>query len=213
MSYIYKIKNSKNSKLYIGKTEFSLEQRFEEHCRESRRQRVNRPLYNAMNKYGIENFSIEKIEECTSEISGLREQYWIGFYHSYSNGYNATLGGEGKTIYDHKEIIALLSKNPIASEVALIIGCSSDTVRDIAKANNIQLITPLSQNVNPKKRIQQLSLVQEEIQEFDSVASAAKWCFEEQKCKTLNSGVRSHIAECANFKRKTAYGYIWRYID
>ena len=213
MSYIYKITNSKNSKLYIGKTEFSLEQRFKEHCKESKRGRVNRPLYNAMNKYGIENFSIEKIEECESGLSGLREQYWIGFYRSCSNGYNATLGGEGKTIYDHKEIIALLLKNPIASEVALIIGCCPDTIRDIAKANNIQLIRPISQNVNPKKKIQQLSLTQEKIQEFGSVADAAKWCFEEKRCKTLNSGVRSHIAECANYKRKTAYGYIWRYID
>lgn len=32
MSYIYKITNKINKKLYIGKTEFSIEKRFKEHC-------------------------------------------------------------------------------------------------------------------------------------------------------------------------------------
>ena len=32
MSYIYKITNSINDKIYIGKTEQSIEKRFKEHC-------------------------------------------------------------------------------------------------------------------------------------------------------------------------------------
>jgi len=29
-----------------------------------------------------------------------REKYWIKFYDSYYNGYNATLGGEGRKEYE-----------------------------------------------------------------------------------------------------------------
>ena len=47
------------------------------------------------------------------------------------------------------------------------------------------------------------------VKSFISTAEAAKWCFEQNKCSSLNSGVRSHIGEVAKGKRKTAYGYIW----
>ena len=49
------------------------------------------------------------------------------------------------------------------------------------------------------------------IQSFNSTTEAAKWCFDNGKCATLNSGVRGHIADAANGKRKSAYGYIWKY--
>ena len=64
----------------------------------------NRPLYNAFNKYGIEHFSIHLIEECDENILGEREKYWIKYYNSKENGYNATLGGDGSTLYDYDEI-------------------------------------------------------------------------------------------------------------
>ena len=55
MAYIYKITNDINDKIYIGKTNFSIEKRFQEHCKDAFRKRnEKRPLYNAMKKYGIE---------------------------------------------------------------------------------------------------------------------------------------------------------------
>lgn len=35
MAYIYKIINDINDKVYIGKTEFSVEKRFQEHCKDA----------------------------------------------------------------------------------------------------------------------------------------------------------------------------------
>lgn len=49
-----------------------------------------------MSKYGIDNFSIEEIEECDDLILAEREIYWIDQYNSYYDGYNATFGGEGR---------------------------------------------------------------------------------------------------------------------
>lgn len=84
MPYIYKITNKINGKMYIGKTIFTVEQRWKEHQKDSRRRDFEkRPLYSAIKKYGIENFSIEEVEECPIEILSEREKYWIEYYGSF----------------------------------------------------------------------------------------------------------------------------------
>ena len=57
--YIYLIENKINEKKYIGKTYLNIEKRWKQHCNDSKR--FNRPLYQAMKKYGIENFSINQL--------------------------------------------------------------------------------------------------------------------------------------------------------
>ena len=110
---IYKITNQINGHSYIGQTIFSLEKRFAEHQKDSLRTNLkNRPLYSAFRKYGIENFTIELIDTCEVSEVAEREQYWISFYDTYKNGYNATLGGEGKSFYDHDLILARLKEHP-----------------------------------------------------------------------------------------------------
>ena len=52
-----------------------------------------------MNKYGIEHFHIELIEETDNPEE--REIYWIEKLGSFKNGYNATLGGDGKKYLDY----------------------------------------------------------------------------------------------------------------
>ena len=76
MSYIYVITNDINNKQYVGKTNFSIDKRFQEHINDSKRTRYEkRPLYNAMNKYGIEHFSVKELEKCNESIVNEREQY------------------------------------------------------------------------------------------------------------------------------------------
>ena len=49
MSYIYKIVNDVNNKVYVGKTDFAIEKRFREHCQDAFRSHAEkRPLYTAM---------------------------------------------------------------------------------------------------------------------------------------------------------------------
>lgn len=205
MSYIYKIINNVNNKVYIGKTAFSIQKRFQEHCRDAFRERnEKRPLYNAMRKYGTEAFSIELIEECDDAFAADREAYWIGVYNAYSTGYNATLGGDGKFLYNHEAIAKRLKEHPYSADVSAEFGCCADIIREIANQNNIQL-------QRNKKTITAYSKDGKEIKSFNSTIEAAQWCFNNGKCVTLNSGVRSHIAEVANGKRKSAYGYIWKY--
>lgn len=104
MAFIYVITNDINKKQYVGKTNFSIEKRFQEHKNDCQKQRPNerRPLYNAMRKYGIEHFSIKLLEKCSTVKAAERERYWIKKLDTYGrNGYNATCGGDGKQLYDY----------------------------------------------------------------------------------------------------------------
>ena len=97
MGYIYKITNQINGKVYIGQTNLSsVQDRFNAHVKKANRH-VNRYLYDAMNHYGVDNFSVEEIEHCDKEKLDDREIFWISHYKSNNKdfGYNMTAGGGG----------------------------------------------------------------------------------------------------------------------
>jgi group I intron endonuclease len=87
-SIIYRITNAVNSKFYIGKTSKTVQERFQRHCYNHQKQ--NTYLYKAMRKYGVENFTIEILEETNSPNE--REIYWIKTLQPH---YNMTIGGDG----------------------------------------------------------------------------------------------------------------------
>lgn len=96
MGYIYKITNIVNNKLYIGQTRKTIEERFQAHINKAK-QHTNRYLYDAMNKYGYDNFIPSEIEECDDSLLDEREMYWIAYYNTTNKqcGYNMTTGGGG----------------------------------------------------------------------------------------------------------------------
>jgi len=51
-------------------------------------------LYNAMRKYGNDNFIWNELEYCKENELAERETFWIKYFDSYHNGYNSTTGGE-----------------------------------------------------------------------------------------------------------------------
>lgn len=108
---IYKITNKLNNKVYIGKSRNNPIKRFNAHMRHAMEDnKYNNHFYNAIKKYGKDNFIIETIEKNIENEQKLqeREKYWIQFYKSYDKnfGYNKTLGGDGGNTWalnDHKE--------------------------------------------------------------------------------------------------------------
>ena len=96
---IYKITNQVNNKVYIGLTTESLQKRWCGHKVDSKKK--NSHLYISMRKYGIENFTIEIIDETDSfEKLGELERYYIKQYNSQdpNYGYNITAGGESNQL-------------------------------------------------------------------------------------------------------------------
>jgi group I intron endonuclease len=91
--FVYLITNTINGKRYVGQTTHSLEKRWREH----KSRDGCHALYNAIKKYGSDNFIIESIcEPPTVELAHEMERYYIQRYCSKSpNGYNLTDGGEG----------------------------------------------------------------------------------------------------------------------
>ena len=94
---VYKIINKTNGKLYIGKTVKTLKHRWDKHILMAKR-KTNRCLYDAMNKYGYENFEIIKIGEAKDpkKLNEL-EIFYIDKHKTLDRkyGYNMTAGGDG----------------------------------------------------------------------------------------------------------------------
>lgn len=92
---IYKIINLINNKIYIGQTTKDIYYRFKCHIYKSYTvPKCRYALHHAINKYGKENFIIEKICECFSKNElDKREIYYIYKYKSYNRkyGYNLKL--------------------------------------------------------------------------------------------------------------------------
>lgn len=93
---IYKITNKLNNKCYIGQSK-DIYVRIKKHIskiNEVNASQYNFQIYQAMRKYGIENFKVEILEACQEDILNEREIYWIQKYDSFKHGYNSTLGGD-----------------------------------------------------------------------------------------------------------------------
>lgn len=96
---IYKHTNNITGKSYIGQTKFSIEQRLKQHYIDARNSSNNgrnltRPFHLALLKYQAFDWYSEVLEVTTKENASIREKYWISVYKTYTDGYNATIGGD-----------------------------------------------------------------------------------------------------------------------
>ena len=96
---IYKITNDINSKLYIGQTTKTLEERIKSH-RNSFVSGKDTHLYRAMRKYGWEKFHFHTIAEVNDqETLNELEAFYIAKYDTIRNGYNMARGGNINIMY------------------------------------------------------------------------------------------------------------------
>lgn len=114
---IYKITNKINGKCYIGQS-IHIQQRFYRHKLKATQDDgiENKPLYLAIKKYGLENFTFDIIEEISCHDLNTREQYWINHYKSFDKnfGYNISLGPQ----FGHLQVITEEIVNSIHYDLA-----------------------------------------------------------------------------------------------
>jgi group I intron endonuclease len=102
MAYIYKITNIESGKVYVGKTIFTPERRWNEHRWALNRKRQSKmPIHQAMLEEGVECFRFDVIEECCERDVLEREIYWINELNSHKDGYNATTPKEKNSLYNN----------------------------------------------------------------------------------------------------------------
>lgn len=211
MAYIYKITNDINQKSYIGMTYNTIEERWKQHQYDANKRNLieKRPLYRAIVKYGISHFHIEQIEE--TDIPEERERYWIEYYGTFKNGYNATLGGDGRPYIDYDLVVSTYRECQNQREVARRLNIDLKTVRTILKIKQEPVLPLLEvmQKVSGKI-VNQYDLNNNYIQSFPSVKAAAESL---GKITSSSNGATSHISDVCRGKRKTAYGYIWRFAE
>lgn len=206
---IYKITNQINNKVYIGKTLKTIEERFSEHIKDSTRSlEEKRPLYRAFNKYGINNFTISLIEKVKIEDLSSREQYWIQKYDSYSNGYNATFGGDGKQLYDYQKIVQQYLSNKTVEELTKEFNCCKDTIYQALHLANIDLSHNIAKSCGKKLSAYKKNIF---IKSFTTRMEAVSWLQENNYTSSTNrDNINATIGRAANGLRKTAYGFIWK---
>ena len=138
---IYIIKNKINDKVYVGQTTQKVEERFKQHLKRLKLETKKYKIYDAMRKYGKDNFYFETIKkDIPLEKLNDTEIYYIEKYNSYYNGYNSTLGGDGRSInkdYDEVKILKLYSSGKSSTEIANIFNVNSITILRVLKKLNV----------------------------------------------------------------------------
>lgn len=152
--YIYKITNKVNGKSYIGQTRYTIEFRWRQHIHK----KDNTYFHNAIKKYGVDNFIVEKLEECNIEDLNEREIYYIAKYNTFKDGYNLTIGGDGNRtlLLDDKyeEISALY-----------LSGFSSNKIATLYKVDKASIVKILKQ-LGIKIRNNSLNINRQELEEL-----------------------------------------------
>lgn len=162
---IYIHKNKINGKCYVGQTCRKLETRWGKNgCNYTKTN--NLKFYNAIQKYGWENFEHYIIDKCNNLKDAYKlEQFYIELLDTFKNGYNSTLGGSGsrgrKMTAQTKQKIIVANKGKISwvrfvpREKTPMFGKhhSEETKRKIGNANRGRVI---SQSGREKMRLAKL---------------------------------------------------------
>jgi transcriptional/translational regulatory protein YebC/TACO1 len=205
MAYIYKISNNQNKHSYIGQTRIDINQRWREHCRVAinpESPEYNFPLHAAIRKYGKDNFTLEIIEECVDKELDEREIYWIQYFNTYDQGYNASLGGSGHVKYNYDDIVNFyLANNFSIKDTCQYFNIYDQVIYSALKSKNIDYKT-LSQK-GGKKVGKRIMLVEKNLV-FNSMKEIDEY---------FGKQVHGNIRRCLNGMTKKAYGYTWKELE
>jgi group I intron endonuclease len=212
MSGIYKI-ISPNDRIYIGQS-VNFKKRFTDYkflkCKTQRR------LYNSIIKYGYLNHRFEIVEECDINNLNSRERYWQEYYNVLGKkGLNCRLtktdDKSGFLSESTKKRQSISQKNSTvqrkANKTSFKKGCAPwnrglrGVVTQTLESNNKRSIT-----------CKRVCTVNKNVLQFTKTGHLVKvWSSARSAGITLGKQSGASITECCNGKRKSIYGFIWKY--
>jgi group I intron endonuclease len=214
MSGIYKI-TSPQGRVYVGQA-VNIEKRLSDYqklkCKSQTR------LYNSLVKYGTINHTFKVIEECTIELLNERERYWQEYYEVLSEkGLNCKLTKAGDKSGIHSEET---KKKQSKANIGKII---SQDIRDkISKtlkgnipwnkgATGLYKQTEDSNNKRSTSGKLASTVAKEVLQYSKEGQFMQEWSSARQVGIQLGKQSGSAITECCQGKRRTIYGFIFKY--
>lgn len=214
--HIYVILNKSNQKEYVGKTYKSINTRYKEHWNDSKKDsNSSRPLYRAFHKYGKDAFEISCLGKYPEGVLEKMEIKLIQERDTYKNGYNATLGGDGKRYFEYtdQEVLAIFKKTKDITKTARHFDCCRDTIRGILRSYGIsgfanykafdgQFLPRPVETMIGKQKIT-----------FDSLSNAAEFIKHvNSKDMTINN-IRKSISRAVYGERKSYIKLQWRLVE
>lgn len=219
--YIYLITNKINGKGYIGQTSKDIIKRWKQHLSHSKYEDTH--LYNAMRKYGIDNFSICELDKVkcntTQELNDLLNKLeikYISSYDTYKNGYNLTIGGGNSSkkckapvdVYSLDGV--LLNSFDSSIEASAFYDIRSSTISSICYGKRIQTRGLIFRekgspfNLHPTKK----QIKTKTIYQFDIKTGRLIETHNTHEKLTNILSIQSAIRN-----KHAAFGYYWSYED
>lgn len=202
---VYLLKNKINGKCYVGES-INLRKRYQNHKHNKGNQIINKSI----NKYKFENFEfiILKTFNITNKtVLWIYENYYIKLYNTLKyNGYNIKPWGRGNLNRNWSQE----TKNKISKTLKEKEITKGKNNGMYGKKHSKSSLDKMSKNRKKisndyiKKPIYQIDIQTDKIiKKWNSLTEA----------KTVLKCNISGISECINNKRKTSFGFKWRYCN
>lgn len=174
--------NPKNKKVYVGITNQDVYRRW----KNGHGYTKCKKFYNAIMKYGWDNFKHIVLCKTCKDRALLLEKTLVKYYKSRNLSYNITDGGEDS-------IPSMLGRHH-----------TDEAKKKISEAGK----RPCTEQTKRKLVIERFSKAVLQLDSNDNIINRFSSASEAER--HLN-GKGSHISCCCLGKRKTAYGYKWKY--
>lgn len=202
--YKYTLKN--DGRIYIGQTCMSLKERAGSN---GYRYRTCQKFYNAIQKYGWENFQGQIIKDnLTCKEANELQTKLIYEYDSINKGFNLAYGGGNRIPTEQTKLKQSLAKRGQKNN-RYGVKLSEQTKRKIGEANKKVLLghkvseqTKKKMSISHRKGIYVKCIETGQI--YNGYTQAAK-------AKGNEKSQGSHISQCCKGIRKTAFKYHWQY--
>lgn len=202
---IYLHINPKNKKVYVGITNQNVYKRW----KNGHGYTKCKKFYNAILKYGWDNFKHIVLCKTCKDRALLLEKTLVKYYKSKNLSYNITDGGEDSIpsmlgrhhTNEAKKKISDAAKRPSSKDKKIKISIANRGSNNGMFGKPMPLNTKTAIIIAVSKPVLQLDSNDNIINRFSSASEAERH---------LN-GKGSHISCCCLGKRKTAYGYRWKY--